>query len=944
MTNHSWTNRSKESLSVSHDKPLLNKQVKRIIVSQSWQTTPEQTGQKNHCQSVMTNHSWTNRSKESLSVSHDKPLLNKQVKRIIVSQSWQTTPEQTGQKNHCQSVMTNHSWTNRSKESLSVSHDKPLLNKQVKRIIVSQSWQTTPEQTGQKNHCQSVMTNHSWTNRSKESLSVSHDKPLLNKQVKRIIVSQSWQTTPEQTGQKNHCQSGQTTQKQVKRIIVSQSWQTTPEQTGQKNHCQSVMTNHSWTNRSKESLSVSHDKPLLTNRSKESLSSHDKPLLNKQVKRIIVSQSWQTTPEQTGEKNHCQSVMTNHSWTNRSKESLSVSHDKPLQNKQVKRIIVSQSWQTTPEQTGQKNHCQSVMTNHSRTNRSKESLSVSQGQTTPEKTGQKNHCQSDKPLLNKQVKRIKQSWQTTPEQTGQKNHCQSVMTNHSWTNRSKESLSVSHDKPLLNKQVKRIIVSQSWQTTPEQTGQKNHCQSFMTNHSRTNRSKGSLSVSHDKPLLNKQVKRIIVSQSWQTTPEQTGQKNHCQSVMTNHSWTNRSKESLSVSHDKPLLNKQVKRIIVSQSWQTTPEQTGQKNHCQSHDKPLLSKVIVISHDKPLLNKQVKRIIVSQSWQTTPDKQVKRIIVSQSWQTTPEQTGQKNHCQSVMTNQTKRIIVSQSWQTTPEQVKRIIVSQSWQTTPEQTGQKNHCQSVMTNHSWINRSKESLSVSHDKPLLNKQVKRIIVSQSWQTTPEQTGQKNHCQSVMTNHSWTNRSKESLSVSHDKPLLNKQVKRIIVSQSWQTTPEQTGEKNHCQSVMTNHSWTNRSKNHCQSVMPNHSRTNRSKESLSVSHDKPLLNKQVKRIIVSQSWQTTPEQTGQKNHCQSVRTNHSRKKQVKRIIVSHSWQTTPEQTDQRNHCQSVMTNHSWTNRSKESLSVSHDKPLLNKQVKRIIVSQSWQTTPEQTG
>ena len=451
MTNHSWTNRSKESLSVSHDKPLLNKQVKRIIVSQSWQTTPEQTGQKNHCQSVMTNHSWTNRSKESLSVSHDKPLLNKQVKRIIVSQSWQTTPEQTGQKNHCQSVMTNHSWTNRSKESLSVSHDK-----QVKRIIVSQSWQTTPEQTGQKNHCQSVMTNHSWTNRSKESLSVSHDKPLLNKQVKRIIVSQSWQTTPEQTGQKNHCQ-----------------WQTTPEQTGQKNHCQSVMTNHSWTNRSKESLSVSHDKPLL----------------NKQVKRIIVSQSLQTTPDQTGQKNHCRSVMTNHSWTNRPKESLSVSHDKPLLNNQVKRIVVNQSWQTTSEQTGQR-------------------------------------------II------VSQSWQTTPEQTGQKNHCQS-MTNHSWTNRSKGSLSVSHDKPLQNKQVKRIIVSQSWQTTPEQTGQKNHCQSVMTNHSWTNRSKESLSISHDKPLLNKQVKRIIVSQSWQTTPEQTGQKDHCQSVMTNHSWTNR---------------------------------------------------------------------------------------------------------------------------------------------------------------------------------------------------------------------------------------------------------------------------------------------------------------------------------------------------------------------------------------------------------------------
>ena len=440
MTNHSWINRSKESLSVGHEKPLLNKQVKRIIVSQSWQTTPEQTGQKNHCQSVMINHSWTNSSKESLSVSHDKPLLNKQVKRIIVNQSWQTTPEQTGQKNQCQSVMTNHSWTNRSKDSLSVSHAKPLLNKQVKRIIVRQSLQTTPEQTGQKNHGQSVMTNHSWTNRSKESLLVSHDKPLLNKQVKRIIVSRSWQTTPEQTGQKNHCQSVMTNHsrtnrskeslsvshdkplqnKQLKRIIVCQSWQTTPEQTGQKNHCLSVMTNHSWINRSKESLSVSHDKPLL----------------NKQVKRIIVSQSWQTTPEQTGQKNHCQSVMINHSWTNSSKESLSVSHDKPLLNKQVKRIIVNQSWQTTPEQTGQKNHCQSVMTNHSWTNRSKESLSVSHDQ-------------------------------TTPEQTGQKNHCQTVITNHSWTNRPKESWSVSHDKPLLNKQVKRIIVSQPWQTTLE---------------------------------------------------------------------------------------------------------------------------------------------------------------------------------------------------------------------------------------------------------------------------------------------------------------------------------------------------------------------------------------------------------------------------------------------------------------------------------------------
>ena len=244
MTNHSWTNRSKESLSVSHDKPLLNKQVKRIIASQSWQATPEQTGQKNRCQSVMTNHSWTNRSTKSLPISHDKPLLNKQAKRIIVNQSWQTSPEQTGQRNHCQSVMTNHSWTNRPKGSLSVNHDEPLLNKQVKRIIVSHSWQTTPEQTGQKNHCRSVMTNHSWTNRSKESLLFSHDKPLLNKQVKRIIVSRSWKTTPEQTGQKNHCQS--------------------------------VMTNHSRTNRSKESLSVSHDKPLL----------------NKQLKRIIVSQSW----------------------------------------------------------------------------------------------------------------------------------------------------------------------------------------------------------------------------------------------------------------------------------------------------------------------------------------------------------------------------------------------------------------------------------------------------------------------------------------------------------------------------------------------------------------------------------------------------------------------------------------------------------------------------
>ena len=365
--------------------------------------------------------------------------------------------------------MPNHSWPNRSKESLSVSHYKPLLTKQVKRIIVGQSWQTTPEQTGQKNHCQSVMPNHSLTNRSKESLSVSHDKPLLNKQVKRIFVSQSCQTTPEQTGQKNHCQL--------------------------------VMPNHSWTNRSKESLLVSHAKPLLT----------------KQVKRIIVGQSWQTTPEQTGQKNHCQSVMINHSWTNRSKESMSVSHDKPLQNKQVKRIIVSQSWQTTPEQ------------------------------------------------------------------TGQKIHCQSVMPNHSWTNRSKESLSVSHDKPLLNKQVKRIFVSQSWQTTPEQTGQKNYCQSVMTNHSWTNRSKDSLSVSHAKPLLNKQVKRIIVSQSWQTTPEQTGQKNLCQSVIPNHSWTNRSKESLSVSHAKPLLNKQVKRIIVSQSCQTTPDQTGQKNWLTNND-------------------------------------------------------------------------------------------------------------------------------------------------------------------------------------------------------------------------------------------------------------------------------------------------------------------------------------------------------------------------
>ena len=216
--------------------------------------------------------------------------------------------------------MRNHSKTNRSKESLSVSHDKPLLNKQVKRIIVSQqSWQTTPEQTGQKNHCQSVMTNHSWANRSKESLSISHDKPLLNKQVKRIIVSVSHDKP--------------LLNKQVKRIIVSQSWQTTPEQAGQRNHCESVMTNHSWTNRSKESLSVSHEKPFQ----------------NKQVKRIIVSQSWQTTPEQTGQKNHCQSVMTNHSWANKSKESLSVSHDKPHQNKQVKRIIVSQSWQTTLE-------------------------------------------------------------------------------------------------------------------------------------------------------------------------------------------------------------------------------------------------------------------------------------------------------------------------------------------------------------------------------------------------------------------------------------------------------------------------------------------------------------------------------------------------------------------------------------------------------------------
>ena len=487
MPNHSWTNRSKESLSVSHAKPLLTKQVKRIIVSQSLQTTPDQTGQKNHCRSVMTNHSWANRSKESLSVSHDKPLLNKQVKRIIVSQSWQTTPEQTGQKNHYQSVMTNHSRTNRSKESLSVSHDKPHQNKQFKRIIVSQSWQTTPEQTGQKTHCQSVKPNHSWTNRSKESLSVSHDKPLLNKQVKRIIVSQSWQTTPEQTGQKNHCQL--------------------------------VMPNHSWTNRSKESLLVSHAKPLL----------------NKQVKRIIVSQSVQTTPDQTVQKNHCRSVVTNHSWANRSKESLSVSHDKPLLNKQVKRIFVSQSCQTTPEQTSHKNHCQLVMPNHSWTNRSKESLSISH----------------EKPLLNKQVKRIivSQSWQTTPEPPGQKNHCQSVMTNHTKTNRSKESLSISHVKTLLNKQVERIIINQSWKTSPEQTGQKNHCQSVMTNHSWTNRSKESLSVSHDKPLQNKQVKRIIISQSWQTTPEQTGQKNHCQSVVTNHTKTNRSKESLSVSHD-----------------------------------------------------------------------------------------------------------------------------------------------------------------------------------------------------------------------------------------------------------------------------------------------------------------------------------------------------------------------------------------------------------
>ena len=189
MTNHCWTNRSKESLSVSHDKPLQNKQVKRIITNQSWQTSPEPPGQNNHCQSVMTNYTKTNMSKESLSVSHDKPLLNHQVKRIIVNQSWQTTPKQTGQKNHCQSVILNHSLINRSKESLSVSHEKPLLNKQVKRIIVSQSWQTTPEQIGQKNHCQSVMTNHSWTNMSKESLSVSHDKPLLNKQFKRIIVS-----------------------------------------------------------------------------------------------------------------------------------------------------------------------------------------------------------------------------------------------------------------------------------------------------------------------------------------------------------------------------------------------------------------------------------------------------------------------------------------------------------------------------------------------------------------------------------------------------------------------------------------------------------------------------------------------------------------------------------------------------------------------------------
>ena len=464
MTNHSWTNRSKESLSVSHDKPLRSKQVKRIIVNQSWQTTPEQTGQKNHCASVMTNDPWTNRSKESLSVSHEKPLLNKQVKSFIVSQSWETIPEQTGQKNHCQSVMSNHSRTSRSKESLWVSHDKPLRNKQVKRIIVSQSWEPIPEQTGQKIHCQSVMTNHSWTNRPKESLTTSHDKPLLNKQVKRIIISQSWQTNPEPTGQKNHCQS--------------------------------VITNHSWTNRSKESLSVSHDKAIL----------------NKQVKRIIVSHSCQTTPEQTGQKNHCQSVITNHSWPNRSKESLSVSYDKPLLNKQAKRIIVSQSWQTTPEQTSQKNHCQSVMTNLSWTNRSKESLSVSH----------------DKPLQNKQVKRIiiSQSWRTTPEQTGQKNHCLSVMTNHSWTNRSKESLSVSHAKPLLNKQVKRIIVSQSLQTTPDQTGQKNHCQSVILSHSLVNRSKESSSVSHDKPLQNIQVKRIIVGQSWQPIPEQTGRKIH----------------------------------------------------------------------------------------------------------------------------------------------------------------------------------------------------------------------------------------------------------------------------------------------------------------------------------------------------------------------------------------------------------------------------------
>ena len=747
MTNHSWTNSSKESLSVSHDKPLQNKQVKRIIIKQSWQTSPEQTGQKNHCQSVMTNHSRTNRPKESLSVSHDKPLQNKQVKRIIVCQSWPTTPEQTGQKNLCQSVMPNHSWTNRSNESLSASHYKPPRTKQFKRIIVSQSWQTTPEQIGQKNRCQSVMTNHSWTNRSKESLSVSHDKPLLSKQVKRIFVSQLCQTTPEQTGQKNHCQS--------------------------------VMPNHSWTNRSKESLSLSHSKPLLT----------------KQVKRIIVSQSLQTTPDQTDQKNHCRSVMTNHSWANRSKETLSISHDKPLLNKQVKRIIVSQSRQTTPEQTGQKNLCQSVMPNHSWTNRSNESLSAS-------------HY---KPPRTKQFKRIivSQSWP-----------------NHSWTNRSKESLSVSHDKPLLDQQVKRIIVSQPWQTTPEQTGQKNLCQSVMPNHSWTNRSKESLSVSHAKPLLNKQVKRVIVSQSFQTTPDQTGQKDHCQSVITNHSWPNRSKESLSVSHDKPLLSKQVKRNIVNQSWQTSPEQTGQKNHCQSvttndsrtnRSKESLS----VSHYKPPLTKQVKRIIVDQSWQTSP---------------------------------------------------------------EQTGQKNHCQSVITNHSRTNRSKESLSVSHYEPLLNKQVNRIIVSQSWQTTPEPTGQKNHCQSVITNHSRTNRSKESLSVSHDKPLQNKQVKRIIINQSWQTSPEPPGQNNHCQSVMTNYT-----------------KTNMSKESLSVSHDKPLLNHQVKRIIVNQSWQTTPKQTGQKNHCQSV-----------------------------------ILNHSLINRSKESLSVSHEKPLLNKQVKRIIVSQPW--------